>query len=95
MSIKEYCLVKPSARNSINLENYQKIIIKAYTMVNPNLEVRVQCKSYKVLGDLTRGQAIKAGRIIAKSSLGRYAVKYPINSKHPSTVQIFRGKRIK
>ncbi len=86
---------KTSIRNIVNLEEHQEIIKEAYAAVNPELVVNVKSVCYLVYGNLTRGQAINAGKIIGKSSLGSYAVKYPINSKRPSTVQIFKGKKIK
>lgn len=92
--IIKYMLAKASIRNIVNLEDYQKIIKHALVAVNPEVEVTVQKDCYLVYGNLMRGQAIKAGKLIGKSSLGRYAVKYPINSKRPSTVQIFKGKKI-
>ena len=89
--IKRYYLVKPYARENTNLRGYEKVIVQAWKYVNPSLIVRVYSNYYEVIGDISKGDAIRAGRIIAKSSLGRYAVKYPINSKTPSTVQLFRA----
>lgn len=89
----EYSLVKSSARNNTDLRYYEKEILNAYKDVNPSLSVGVHDNSYVVSGNLTRGQAVRAGRIIAKSSLGSHAVKYPVNSKKPSTVQVFRRKK--
>lgn len=91
---KEYRMVMTSIRNSIDLREFESIIKEAYRIVNPTLKVTVFSSYYEVCGNLTRGQAIEAGRIIAQSSLGRYAVKYPIHSENPSTVQIFRGKEV-
>lgn len=92
--IKEYSLVSTYARESTNLIDYEKIIVRAWYLINPKIIVNVYSNHYKVSGSISRGDAIRAGRIIAKSSLGRYAVKYPVNSKIPSTVQVFRGKRV-
>ena len=89
--IKRYYLVKPYARKNIDLRGYEKVIVPAWKYVNPSVIVRVYSSYYVVIGEISKGDAIRAGRIIAKSSLGRYAVKYPINSKTPSTVQLFRA----
>lgn len=89
---KEYCLVNKSARESIDLIDYKNVIENAYAKVNKDLIIRVHSNFYEVIGNLTKRQAIEAGKIIAKSTLGMYSVKYPINSINPSTVQLFRGK---
>lgn len=92
--INRYYLVKPYARENTDLRDYDQGIVQAWKYVNPSLIVRVYSNYYEVIGEISKGDAIRAGRIIAKSSLGRHAVKYPVNSKIPSTVQVFRGKRV-
>jgi hypothetical protein len=89
--IKRYYLVKPYARENTDLRDYEKVIVQAWKSVNPSLIVRVYSNYYEVIGDISKGDAIRAGRLIAKSTLARHAVKYPINSKTPSTVQLFRA----
>ncbi len=88
-----YRLVRTIIRNIIDLRDFEEIIKEAYKCVNPNLKIMVYEKYYEVIGALTRGQAIAAGRIIARSSLGQYVVKYPIGSKTHSTCQLFRKKK--
>lgn len=89
--INRYYLVKSYARENTDLRDYDQGIVQAWKYVNPSLIVRVYSNYYEVIGEISKGDAIRAGRIIAKSSLGRHAVKYPINSKTPSTVQLFRA----
>jgi hypothetical protein len=89
--IKRYYLVKPYARKNIDLRGHEKVIVSAWKYVNPSVIVRVYSNYYEAIGEISKGDAIRAGRLIAKSSLGRYVVKYPINSKTPSTVQLFRA----
>ena len=88
-----YSLVRAIIRNIIDLRDFEVIIEDAYKYVNPNLKITVYEKYYEVNGVLTIGQARVAGRIIARSSLGQYVVKYPIGSKTHSTCQLFRKKK--
>lgn len=91
--IKKYYLVRADARAIVDVREYKDVIILAYKKVNPQLVVCVSHNHYTVKGNLTRSQAVLAGRIIAKSSLGRYAVSYPKYGKK-TTTQLFRGKVI-
>ena len=88
-----YSLVRANIRSIIDLRDFEFIIKESYKYVNPSLKITVFERYYEVNGALTRGQAIVAGRIIARSSLGQYVVKYPIGSKTHSTCQLFRKKK--
>jgi len=87
--VKKYVLRRADARALIDLKDNEGVIKRAYYMINHDLYVAVFRDYYIVIGKLTNGQARGAGRIVAKSSLGKYARRYPKGSSNPSTVQLF------
>ena len=87
--VKKYLLRRADIRDIIDLRDYKSVIKKAYYMINPDLYVAVFKDYYIVIGNLTSGQARRAGRIIAKSGLGIHTRKYPKGSSNPTTGQLF------
>lgn len=90
---KLFELVKTMSRKTVDLRAFNDDILNAYQAVNPSLHVEVYEHFYIVQGNLSRYQAVNAGRIIAKTALGCHAVRYP-KYGNASTIQVFKGTEI-
>lgn len=80
-----YQLANPEYRNNVDLTKYKKLIEKLVTDEVPDAMVIVKETQYYVSPDLTRGQAIRIGRAIASSEIGKYTMSRP---------SLFVGKKI-
>ena len=62
--IRTYKLLNPEFRKSIDLRQYEGIIVDAVTSIIPGVKVDVNESSYTVYG-INRGEAIRIGRILS------------------------------
>ena len=62
--IRTYKLLNPGFRKSIDLRQYEGIIVDAVTSIIPGVKVDVNESSYTVYG-INRGEAIRIGRILS------------------------------
>jgi hypothetical protein len=83
--------------NLLDLRPYAKHIITAYRNHCNTVTVRVYKHYYIIYGYISRSQIINAGIDIARSSLGKYAIYYPINPKPGQRHHryLFIGKTVK
>lgn len=77
--MKKYTLASSSARKNVDLRDYEDVIVKAVTAVMGSHvdKVVVEQDCYYVSPTPTKGAAIRIGRLICKSSLGKYCVQTP------------------
>lgn len=62
--IRTYKLLNPEFRKSIDLRQYERMIVDAVTSIIPGVKVDVNESSYTVYG-INRGEAIRIGRILS------------------------------
>lgn len=78
--MRKYTLASIDAKTSVDLREYKDVIINAIREVmidEKNLKVIVAKDYYTVSPTPKRGDAIRIGRIICKSSLSRHCVQIP------------------
>lgn len=77
--MKKYTLASSSARQNVDLRDYEDVIIKAVTDVMGSHvnQVLVEKDCYYVSPSPKKGEAIRIGRLICKSGLGRHCVQIP------------------
>ena len=77
--MRKYTLASPDARVSVDLREYDDVIIAAVmdVMNVEDVEVVVRQDCYYVSPTPGKGDAIRIGRLICKSALGNYCVKIP------------------
>lgn len=83
--MRSYQLADAEHREKVDLTKYEKIIVKIITDEVPEAEVIVEENQYFVTPDLTRGQAIRIGKAIASSDIGKYTMFRP---------SLFVGKKV-
>ena len=66
--MRKYTLASVDARNGVDLRDYEDIIVDAVH------SVRVEKDCYYVSPTLSKGDAVKVGRLICKSKLSRYCI---------------------
>lgn len=64
--VRTYRLLNPEFRKSIDLRQYEGLIVDAVTSIIPGVKVDVNESSYTVYG-INRGEAIRIGRILSHS----------------------------
>lgn len=84
--MREYSLQDPEYRKTVDLRNYKTIIEDSVHQVSSDAIVTVFKDRYTITPDLTKGQLIKIGRLIAHTNLGQYCMIRPI---------LFKGEVIK
>jgi len=72
--MRKYTLASVDARNGVDLRDYEDIIVEAVRDVCPTAKVRVEKDCYYVSPTLSKGDAVKVGRLICKSKLSRYCI---------------------
>jgi len=72
--MRRYTLASPNARNNVDLRDFEGIIVDAVHSVCPTANVRVEEDCYYVSPTLTKGDAVKVGRLICKSKLSHYCI---------------------
>lgn len=72
--MRKYTLASCDARNGVDLRDYEDIIVGAVRDVCPRAKVRVEKDCYYVSPTLSKGDAVKVGRLICKSKLSRYCI---------------------
>ena len=77
--MKKYTLASSNARKNVDLQAYEDIIIKSVTDVMGSRvdKVVVEQDCYYVSPTPSKGEAIRIGRSICKSVLGKYCVQTP------------------
>ena len=70
--MREYSLQDPEYRKTVDLRNYKTIIEDSVHQVSSDAIVTVFKDRYTITPDLTKGQLIKIGRLIAHTNLGQY-----------------------
>lgn len=83
--MRKYYLASSKYRNSVNLRDYKQVITDAVHSEMPDTKLTIHADYYTLDEQPTRGQAIRIGRKIAGSSLGKYCMIRPI---------LFVGKNI-
>ena len=72
--MKKYRLACSNKRNSVDLRNYEDVIVSAVTDVLPNATVIVEQDYYMIVPPPNKGDAIRIGKKICKSNLNRYCI---------------------
>lgn len=89
---KLYQLRNKAARQSVDLRNFEDVIINSYAFHCPNVQVEVFPHYYLIDGDFTNAQVRKAGHDIAASDLGKYCLRYKCNDG--TSIQLFWGEEM-
>ena len=84
--MREYSLQDSEYRKTVDLRDYETIIVESVHEVSAAAIVNVYKDRYTITPDLTKGQLIKIGRLIANTTLGQYCLIRPI---------LFKGEVIK
>ncbi len=75
--MRKYTLASLDARNAVDLRNYEETIMEAVHSIMPKAIVRVEKDCYYVSPTPEKGNAIKIGRLICKSTLGKHCIHIP------------------
>lgn len=83
MIVRKYQLVNKRYRDTVDLTAYEEEITGIYRLVTRNNPVCVQVEMdcYYVYGEITKGDAISAGRRLTQTRLWRYRTRYGSNSR--------------
>ena len=78
--MRRYSLTSGDARRTVDLRDYADVITKAITTVMTGKDVTVVVKQdcYIVSPTPSRGESIRIGRAICKSTLCQYCVQRPV-----------------
>ena len=93
--MRRYALASPEHKQSVDLRNYEDVIVGAVMDVMKDVEgvsVVVYEHYYEVSPSPSRGDAISIGRMICKSGLSKCCVQIP---KLFSSVELLNGKEKK
>ncbi len=74
--MKRYRFASTAAAKSIDLREFEDVILDAAKEVIPNRRIKVY-KSYYTVEYISRGEAIALGRLLAKTKLWKYHVDAP------------------
>lgn len=75
--MRRYTLASLSARNDVDLRDFEGIIVDAVHSVCPTATILVEKDCYYVSPTPQKGDAVKIGRQICKSALCKYCVHIP------------------
>ena len=75
--MRKYTLASHSAKNSVDLRDYEAIITDAVHNVIPTATVRVEKDYYTVDPAPSQGDAVRIGRLICQSQLKQHCVMIP------------------
>lgn len=75
--MRKYTLASAQARGDVDLRDYADVIIEAVQSIMPEANVRIERDCYYVSPAPKKGDAVRIGRQICKSSLCRYCVQIP------------------
>lgn len=77
--MRKYTLASPDARVAVDLREHSDVIVAAVmdVMDDEDVEVVVRKDCYYVSPTPDRGDAIRIGRLICKSALGKHCVQIP------------------
>ena len=73
--MRKYSLADGSKRGSVDLRDYEDVIVAAVAEFAPGIAVTVCKDCYIVNGQLSQSQAVKIGRRICESSLSKHCIK--------------------
>ena len=73
--MRKYTLANSLCRSSVDLRDYEDIIVSAVLEFAPSATVVVNKDHYTVSESLTQSQAVRIGRRICESDLSRHCVK--------------------
>lgn len=78
--MRRYSLTSGDARRTVDLRDYADVITKAITtvMTGKDVTVVVEKDCYIVSPTPSRGESIRIGRAICKSTLCQYCVQRPV-----------------
>ncbi|MBE6946935.1 MAG: hypothetical protein E7454_01605 [Ruminococcaceae bacterium] len=84
--MRKYVLADISKRSLVDLRDYKDIITKAVEDAAPGSTVIVTKDYYSVKEPLTHSQAVRIGRKICESELGRYCISVKLSKLFNSTI---------
>ena len=73
--MRKYTLADGSKRDTVDLRDYEDIIVAAVQEFAPGNSVVVNKDCYVLKDQLTQGQAVKIGRRICESDLSKHCIK--------------------
>lgn len=74
----KYRLEDTKKRKQVDLRNYKTLIITIVHDIHPGAKVKVVSDGYYLSDDISRGEKIKIGRLLAKTELGQYCLNRPV-----------------
>ena len=72
--MRVYKLAAPYHRSYVDLRDFKDIIKQAVHQEVPNAKVVVKEDCYEIDRDISKGDAIRIGRTLASSELGKYCL---------------------
>lgn len=77
--MRRYSLSSSDARRTVDLRDYEKVIAEAVTsvMTGKDVKVVVYKDCYTVTPTPNKGEAIRIGRMICKSTLNQHCIQIP------------------
>lgn len=84
--MRKYMLANIEQRGKVDLRNYKGIIVAAVQEFAPGSTVAVAKNHYTVKEPLTHSQAVRIGRRICESELGRYCISIQLSKLFNSTI---------
>lgn len=75
--MRKYTLASSSARDSVDLRDYQQTIEDAVHTVMPTATVQVEASCYYVSPTPSQGDAVRIGRLICQSDLKVHCIQIP------------------
>ena len=75
--MRKYTLASVEERKTVDLKDYQDIIISSVHKVMPKATVHVESDCYYVSPTPSQGEAVRIGRLICKTKLSKYCVQVP------------------
>lgn len=75
--MRKYTLAASGSKGTVDLRNYESVIVEAVHAVMPNASVTVEPDCYYVAPTPKPGDARKIGRQICKSGLSHHCIQIP------------------
>ena len=75
--MRKYTLASPTAKDTVDLRDYEDTITKAVHQVIPKAVIRVEQCCYYVEPTPNQGEAVRIGRLICQSDIKQYCVQIP------------------